>query len=251
MRRVGAYVDAYGERASFVVATERYTQDAAGNTAQAFHGKRETVAEFAIVKVDALTPWQGFRDVLEVDGTPLRDRDDRLIQSLLAGPSGYAEARRLSEESSRFNIGIIERNFNVPTTALFFFRAESQARFKFSSRDARDGIWRVQWRETTKPTFIRTPGGQSIPSEGELWLDPDTGTIRRTQLKVSMHGPNGQDGSGHVDVTYQYVAAIGMWLPAAMDEEWQSSAKLGAWERMRGHAVYSNYRQFTTSVRIK
>ena len=34
------------------------------------------------------------------------------------------EARRLSDESARFNIGPIVRNFNVPTAALFFFRPE-------------------------------------------------------------------------------------------------------------------------------
>jgi hypothetical protein len=70
MRRVGAYVDAYGERASIVVATENYRQEARGNT-NAFHGERATVAEFAIVKIDAVAAWQGFRDVLSVDGVPV------------------------------------------------------------------------------------------------------------------------------------------------------------------------------------
>jgi hypothetical protein len=250
MRRVGAYVDAYGERASIVVATEDYKQEARGNT-DAFHGERSTVAEFAIVKIDAVTAWQGFRDVLSVDGVPVEGRRNRLIDSLLSGPGGYIEARRLSDESSRFNIGIVERNFNVPTTAMFFFRSESHDRFKFAAKEPERGIWRIAWRETHKPTFIRSPSGASVPAEGELWVDPADGTIRRTVLAAAMQGRNNNEGSGRVDVTYRYVDAIGMWLPSVMDEEWMTTAPMGKWERVIGHAVYSNYRQFTTSGRIK
>jgi hypothetical protein len=250
MRRVGAYVDAYGERASIVVATEDYKQEARGNT-DAFHGERSTVAEFAIVKIDAVTAWQGFRDVLSVDGVPVEGRRNRLIDSLLSGPGGYIEARRLSDESSRFNIGIVERNFNVPTTAMFFFRSESHDRFKFAAKEPERGIWRIAWRETHKPTFIRSPSGASVPAEGELWVDPADGTIRRTVLAAAMQGRNNNEGSGRVDVTYRYADAIGMWLPSVMDEEWMTTAPMGKWERVSGHAVYSNYRQFTTSGRIK
>jgi len=250
MRRVGAYVDTYGERAAIVVAREDYKQEARGNT-NAYHGERSTVAEFAIVKIDAITAWQGFRDVLSVDGVPVEGGRTRLIDSLLSGPGGYVEARRLSDDSARFNIGIIVRNFNVPTTALFFFRSESHDRFKFAARDPEHGIWRIGWRETYKPTFIRSPTGASVPAEGELWVDPADGTIRRTVLMAQMQGQNGNQGSGRVDVTYRYVDPIGMWLPATMDEEWTTTAPKGAWERINAHAAYSNYRQFTTTVRIK
>ena len=250
MRRAGAYIDAYGERASIVVATENYRQEAQGNT-NAYHGERSTVAEFAIVKIDAVTAWQGFRDVLSVDGYALEGGRTRLIDSLMGGPGGYLEARRLSDESARFNIGIIERNFNVPTTALFFFRRENHDRFKFAAKEPENGIWRIAWRETYKPTFIRSPSGTSVPAQGELWVDPADGTIRRTVLMAEMEGRNGNKGNGRVDVTYRYVDAIGMWLPSTMDEEWMTTAPKGAWERINAHAAYSNYRQFTTSGRIK
>lgn len=250
MRRVGAYVDAYGERAAIVVATEHYTQQTRGNT-RAFHGQRAMVAEFAIVKIDAVTGWQGFRDVVSVDGRALEGRDNRLIDNLVTGPSGYLEARRLSDESARFNIGTIERNFNVPTTALFFFRTESHDRFKFTARDPVQGTARIAFRETYNPTFIRTPAGVSVPSEGELWVDPADGTIRRTILITAMQNKDGQHGTGRVDVAYRFVEQIGMWLPSKMDEEWTTTTRLNAWEQVAGHAVYSNYRQFTTSGRIK
>jgi hypothetical protein len=252
MRRVGAYVDAYGQRASIVVASERYTQRTAGSTNH-FHGQRTVIAEFAIVRVDAVDGWQGFRDVIEVDGRPLGDRQDRLVKALLNGGGGYVEARRLSDESARFNIGAVERNFNVPTTALFFFQTRHLDRFKFGARtvDA-DGRWQIAWRETYRPTFIRTPAGESIPAEGELVVDPARGTVLRTLLKTTMRGGGrAQYGTGRVDVSYRSVDALGMWLPATMEEEWETNAPGGAWERVQGQAVYSNYRQFQTSVRIK
>ncbi len=249
MKKVGAYVDAYGERASIVVATERYTQDARGDR-DSSHSERTILAELAIVKIDSSLGWQGFRDVLEVDGRSVADRADRLIHHLLSGGEGYLAARRLSDESARFNIGVIARNFNVPTSALFFFRSEHQDRFKFTAMDAREGIWHLEWREVARPTFIRTPEGRSIPTEGELWVDPSDGSVRRTLLKAEMRDADRRRSDGHVDVTYAQVQSVGMWLPATMDEEWVTYAA-GTVEKVRGHAEYSNYRKFSTSVRVK
>lgn len=254
MRRVAAYVDAYGERASIVVATEHYTQQAR-RAAPSMPEQRKIVAEFAIVKVDRARGWQGFRDVVEVDGTPLPDREDRLVRALTR-PGLSDEARRLSDESARFNIGPIERNFNVPTTVLFFFVSSNLDRFKFSARtvDAA-GIWEIAYRETSRPTLIRTPGGTSIPSEGTLWVNPVDGTVVRTRLEVEgfamrARGPARFRGTGRVDVTYQHVPTLGMWLPSAMDEEFE--VRNGEHrDTASGRALYSNYRQFTTSGRIK
>ena len=248
MRRVGAYVDAYGERTSIVVATERYRQRSAGNR-EASRAERSLVAEFAIVEVDA--GWQGFRDVLEVDGEPLLDRENRLIRALLGDPGRFVEARRLSNESARYNIGTIERNFNVPTAALFFFASQHLDRFKFSAKDPEDGAWRIAWKETSRPTFIRSPEGTSIPAEGEIWVDPADGTIRRTALIANTRGKDKQTGTARIDVRYQFVAAIGRWMPVSMKEEFSVTVPGDWWEKISGEAEYSNYRQFTTSGRIK
>src|SRR3954469_23908815 len=84
MRRVGAYVDGYGAKASIVVATEQYAQQARSMTVGYEPVMRRLVSDFAIVKVDGLRGWQGFRDVLEVDGERLPDRADRLVRLLTA-----------------------------------------------------------------------------------------------------------------------------------------------------------------------
>jgi hypothetical protein len=251
LRRVAAYVDSYGERAAVVVATEEYTQQARdGGPVPA---TRRIRADFAIVKVDAIRGWQGFRDVLEVDGQRLPDRDDRLVRLLTTAGGGYDEARRLSDESARFNIGEITRNFNVPTTALFFFTRANQDRFKFSAKGVDPaGLWEIAYEEASRPTMIRTPQGVSLPCKGKLWVNPADGTVVRTRLEVEgfSRGSEGPRGIGQVDVTYQYVEAIRMWLPASMDEDFARGRGLVVGS-ISGRALYSNYRQFTTSGRIK
>ena len=251
MRRVGAYVDAYGEKASIVVATEEYTQEL-----RATNGRetRRLLADFAIVKVESLGAWWGFRDVLEVDAMQVRDRDDRLVRLLTESAGRYDEARRLSDESARFNIGGIQRNFNVPTTALFFFRSENHDRFKFTAKGVlRDGIWEIAFRETSRPTLIRTPSGESVISKGSIWVNPADGTVVRTLLEVdgfvSREGRR-TTGTGRVDVQYRRVPELDMWLPEWMNEEFNAT-RAGETETITGRAWYSRYRQFQTSIRIK
>lgn len=250
MRRVAAYVDAYGERASIVVATERYTQEAlTGGTIAP--ERRQILADFAIIRVDALRGWQGFRDVLEVDGKRLPDREDRLVRLLMDAGGSLTEARRLSDESARFNVGAIRRNFNVPTTALFFFTSDSLDRFRFAAKEVdRDGVWEIEYRETSRPTLIRTPAGVSVPSQGRLWVNPSDGTVLRTRLEVEGFSDGGRRGTGRVEVIYQHVAMLNMWLPASMVENLESSRGRFR-DRISGRAVYTNYRQFTTSGRVK
>jgi hypothetical protein len=253
VKRVERYVAGYGEQASIVVCTERYQQTALGSGTTA-DASRTLVSDFALVYAGAIRGWLGFRDVLDVDGRQVTDRDDRLARVLMGSQGRFDEARRLSDESARYNIGAIERNFNVPTAALFFFTPDNHDRFKFTARAvAADGTWEIAFRETDRPTLIRTPDGMPVPSSGTIWVEPQAGTIVRTRLQVETiggHGAHGQRGEGHVDVVYRHVDELNMWLPAAMEEQFEVS-RGPVFDRVLGHAEYSNYRRFTTSVRIK
>jgi hypothetical protein len=260
LRAMSAYVQAYGEKTAIVVATERYEQEYTTNargvdniSRPAQH--RETVAEFAIVKTGPPEAWVGYRDVIEVDGRRVADRDDRLIDALTGGTAGWDEARRLSGESSRFNIGPVLRNFNVPTTALFFFSRENLDRFSFHRKAQADGVWEIAFRETKRPTLIRTPAGVSIPSEGSVWVNVAEGTVVRTRLDVSALLAAGDTNTpmrthASIDVVYRRVDPLGMWLPAAMTETYDA-VRDSAREHIGARADYSNYRTFQTSGRVK
>ena len=134
MTRVGQYVASYGEKAAVVVASEKYTQTVLIDGAD-MGRPRDLKAEFAIVRV-AGGGWTGFRDVVEAEGRPVQDRKDRLV-SLLTNASGDAsELIRIANESARFNVGPITRNFNVPTAGMFFFIPRSTR--ASSSREERE-----------------------------------------------------------------------------------------------------------------
>jgi hypothetical protein len=255
LRRMGAYVETYGEKASVVVATERYTQHVRGSGREKPED-RMTVADFAIVKARGLGGWVGFRDVVEADGARIADREDRLIRVLTEASGSIDEARRLSDESARFNIGPIVRNFNVPTAALLFFRPENLDRFKFTKKTAgRDGIWEIAFRETERPTLVRTPDGSSVPSEGSLWVNAANGTVVRTRLLMKDFGGEARarargNATAQVEVAYLFVAPLAMWLPETMTESYEV-VKGTTWERTTTEARYSDYRVFQTSVRIR
>jgi hypothetical protein len=252
MRRVGAYVDGYGDRASIVVCTEKYEQRADGS--KALPETRTLVSDFALVYADSIHGWLGFRDVVDVNGRAVQDREDRLARVLMGAEGRFDEARRLSDESARFNLGNLQRNFNVPTSALFFFVTENHDRFKFAARRVlNDGAWEIAFKETGRPTLITTPDGEPVTLTGTLWVRPEDGVVVRTVLEVdvTMHRLNPpQRGRGAIDVRYHLVDALGMWLPEAMDESFEAKRQ-ESWDKVTGHAEYSNYRRFETAGRIK
>lgn len=126
--------------------------------------------------------------MVEVDGKDVADRRDRLL-GLLTGPAGgESELRRLADESARYNIGPVIRNFNVPTTALFFFHPDLVERFTFQRKGTRTiaGVttWELDFQETQRPTLVMKRDGRDVPCEGTIWVEPGNGTVVRTRLKL-------------------------------------------------------------------
>jgi len=186
VQKMAGYVAAYGPQTSVIVGVEKYTQRVTIEERNV--RPRMLVAEFAIVKAGGRVGWSGFRDIVEVDGKPVTDRRDRLL-SLLTGPAGgEAELRRIAEESARYNVGPVIRNFNVPTTALFFFHPELVGRFAFRRTGSKkiDGVdtWVLDFKETQTPTLVMKRDGSDVPCEGTVWVVPADGTIVRTRLRL-------------------------------------------------------------------
>ena len=249
--RMTAYVQSYGEKASIFVATEHYTQHVTGGNRPAPED-RVTVADFAIVRAEGLGGWVGFRDVREADGARIGDHRDRLLKVLSDVSGSLDEARRLSDESARYNIGPVSRNFNVPTAALFFFSPQNLDRFKFTRKSvAPDGTWEIAFRETERPSLVKTPEGRSVPSEGSVWVKASDGTVLRTSLRLKEFGQGSaararHPGTALIDVSYARVSEFDMWLPQVMVESYEMRR-----ERTTTEARYSDYRRFQTSGRIK
>ena len=82
--------------------------------------------------------WMQFRDVTEVDGKKLKDRNDRLARLFLEpSRNTAAQSRRIMDESARYNIGDIERNINLPVLALAVLDRRMQPGFRFALETGR------------------------------------------------------------------------------------------------------------------
>jgi len=253
LARAGVYVAAYEKDLSAVVAEEDYTQrvDPSGHAAALGIGaenrlfvRRRLRSDFAIVWADD-AGWLPFRDVFEVDGRPVRDRQNRLA-ALFAGSTAVAlvQADQITAESARFNIGVT-RTINVPTFPLPFLRAESRHRFRFQPGGAStiEGVRTVEVRytEVGRPTVIRGPNNTDLPASGSFWIDPDTGRVIRTMV-----GTNDGRLRTEIQVTYREDPRLAVWVPAEMKERYETRSAVA-----QGTASYSNFRRFQVGVRIK
>ena len=186
MAKVGAYAAAYGEKASVVVATETYTQTLSIVGQQEMPRPVKLVAEFAIVRLQG-GGWMGFRDVVSFNDEPVENRKDRLVSLLTSDSATISEATRIANESSRYNVGAISRNFNTPTTALFFFLPANLERFAFTKKGTKtiDGIKTIEiaYKETKLPTLVTTRAGKNVPLDGSLWVTDD-GTVVRSRMHM-------------------------------------------------------------------
>src|SRR5262245_47095241 len=195
--RAGSYVNRFERDLATLVAEEQYTQEVLA--AASVERRRELRSDLLFVGRLGPERFVEFRDVFEVDGSPVRERDQR-VPRLAVDPSSES-MRQIVTESARYNISEIERTINVPLMPLMFLIPENQWRFKFNVQKGADPpitskdlppsprfratteVWAVEYREVERPTFIRFVGGRrSIPAHGRFWVEPSSGRVLMTEL---------------------------------------------------------------------
>jgi hypothetical protein len=184
----------------------------------------------------------GFRDVWKVDGRELPDRPARAQR--LFGPDrpDWVTARQIIAESARYNVAGRVRDFNNPIAPLELLAGSRDWCCRVRARPAPGRAateWLVELEERTRPTLIRTPEGKPAYARVQALVDPQSGAIRRLDLRVG--GPNPVTMS----VTFVYDEALAMWLPDEMTESFRDR---GA--QARGRARYRHWRRFSATSRI-
>jgi formylglycine-generating enzyme required for sulfatase activity len=205
LQRAGLYVARFIQQFSNVVAEEVYVQDSLGTLPIIASGRggtlaspppqsrhREVKSDFLLVKIGP-AEWLPFRDVYEVDGQKVRDREGRLAKLFLQGTATSMEqARQISLESSRYNLGAMQRTINTPILSLLYLQLEVQPGFRFTvgkrDLDAGENIWIVDYKETGKPTLVRGARNIDVPSSGRFWIDADTGRVVKAELSLDTPG---------------------------------------------------------------
>jgi VWFA-related protein len=258
LARAARYVEAYEQSLAGIVAEERYQQNVVNMSGpmrsrgpMATSPQRDLRSDLLLVRPAGEDGWIQFRDVFEVDGRAIRDRDERLYKLFVEPtPASRRQAEILQAESARYNIGPLTRTINVPVLALAIASAERQQAFRFRrvKTDVRDladrypeaGVWVIEYRETAKGTLIRGAANRDLPSRGRLWIEAATGRVLRTEL-IS------EDVQVKAEITVNYGAEAGLDLlvPVEMREDYalpMSSI------RIEGRATYSRFRRFTVTT---
>jgi hypothetical protein len=256
--RAGAYVTEFQRQLSGVVTEESYVQDITEPATFGSRSGRSAVtrrvlkSDLLLVKPEGADRWIQFRDVFDVDGKPVRDRNERLMK-LFVNPSAStaAQVAQIVDESVRYNIGNIHRTFNVPVFALLALEPKRQQNFRFTRVEPgpplleRDfgvpaNAWVVRFKESDRDTMIRTTNDRELPAHGRFWIEPATGRVLMSELIAEDYAL-----SGTVVVKYQPDVLPQLLVPMAMRERY-IERRNGM--RVDGAASYGRFRQFQVKV---
>jgi hypothetical protein len=242
LERLHRYLNEYAKLLPATIAVERYQQN---------YGPRERVlleSEFGIVRVPNHPQWLGFRDVLRVNGRALADHDRRL-GALFENPtvSALEQARRIARESTRFNVGPVNRTINDPAVILELLDSRNARRMEFH-KDREEAlnnnrVWIVRFVEIGRPTIVRTSSLQDLPSSGRAWIDESTGRLLRGYATFDS-GPSLSRVYCDLDVTFEKAPQLEFWVPATMRERCFPGSTL-----QQGEATYDSYRKFMVDTR--
>ena len=239
--RASDYISGYQREYSLLVAEENYVQSARTQ-------RQQVRSDLLLVRKPGEDGWVSFRDAFEVNGVAVRDREDRL-KRLFLDPSAEAQAQLMAikEESSRYNIGQIVRNINVPLFPLKFLEPANLLHFEYkpAGRQEVEGVEavRVAYQEWARPTLVRYNMEQDIPASGWFLVDPASGAIVGTRMEMTFDSGR---NLVEIEVHYQRDAALGLWVPSEMKETY-SIGRMGSFDRtvsLEGRATYSKFRRF-------
>jgi hypothetical protein len=240
------YVDGYQKQLSYVIADEAGVQRVTDRFDTAV-ATRTTKAEVFLTFLKADRVWLSIRDVSEVDGRPLEHRED--LRVLLTNSPLRGLAATLADESSRFNIGSIGRNFNDPTLGLLVLDATHRAQFSFDRThvdETPEGpVVTLAFKERDGPTLIHDTDGRRMFAKGELRIEAGTGRVRQTDFAIETGGIRAR-----LTTTFVNDAHLEMWVPAVLTERYERTDK-NRHETIVCESTYSNYRRFDVQVRIK
>lgn len=264
LKRATEYVEKYEQAFSLLVSEEHYIQEVrrpinpGTNISRANPGggmtggdvvRRQVLrSDYLLVQLGEGAGWIPFRDVFEVNATKVRDREDRLAKLFLSNDAARFDlADRIMAESTRHNVGSVSRTINIPTLAVMFLHPRVRDRFTFAvhGEEAVAGTTatRVVYRETARPTLIKTTRGRDLPLDGQLWIEQGTGAVVKTSLNAA--DPALRVG---ITVTFRSDPEAQLWVPAQMEEFYkeQNSAN-----EIFATATYSNVRRFTVNTNEK
>ena len=238
------YVVRFVDTLSNVVAEERYVQQASIIARSNAGQSRELRADFLLVRASRNERWAQFRDVFELNGQRLEGRTDRLAEILSRrDDSDLERGRRMSEESSRYNIGV-RRTFNLPLHAIGFLQPNEVTRFRYEVERADPlvgpDVWIVAFRETARPTVVQEAGRRDVPTRGRFWISSRTGRIWKSEWRIDFTGM-----TAIIRTDFATDPDFPVLVPRRMDESY-TSPTFG--QQLTATAQYGRFRRFSVAT---
>ncbi len=248
--RATLYVADFISKVTRVVAEEQYVQEYLDASVEGSRGnfqgaprvreRRTLKSDFLLVKPAITEQWLSFRDVYEVDGRAVRDREDRLAKLFLESRDTLTTLERATEiaaASAQFNIRPVGTVDN-PLLGLGFLQRSYRDKFRFTvrGRDAAAGkdAWIVEFRETARPTIIRSVDNKDIVARGRYWIEAGNGAVVRSELAF---GSLGSETS--IATSFALDDRLLTYMPVEMRFRRDSKNS-----EVRGVATYGRFRRF-------
>ena len=262
--RAGWYLDYFVDEFENVVAEENYIQDSsqmlptispagggrggvapppsAAEMLRARH--RDLRSDFLLVKSPETEALMPFRDVIQVDGIMVRDREARLAKLFLtASTDTMLQAEHIREEGARYNLGNMRSTLGNPVLALGVLQQSYQRRFHFSlakeDKSFGPGVAVIEYKETQSPAMIRGEAARDLPAHGRLWIDIATGRVLKTELQVEQPAVRAL-----ITTTFQAEEKSGIAVPLEMREQYTFANG----NRVNTVANYGRFRRFDVNA---
>jgi len=188
--------------------------------------RRIVKADYLLVQAGEGRGWLPFRDVIAVNGKELRPQDDRLIRLFRSGnQEAFELAARVHDESRQQDIGNVTRTINIPMLGMMLLHPEVRGRFSFKH----DGdeqisgryVERLSYRETGRPTLIKTSRGRDLVLTGRMWIEPTSGVVVRTEIVAA-----DPIVRAVITVTFRRDGELALWVPEKMEEYYKANVAL-------------------------
>ena len=158
-----------------------------GMVAPRHDSRRIIKADYLLVQAGPGRGWVPFRDVLTLNGSEVHFAADRLMRLFRSGnPEAFELATQVHEQSRKQDIGNVIRTINIPMLGMMLLHPQVRERFTFK-HDGDESlagryVERISYRETARPTLIKTTRGRDLALTGRTWIEPTTGVVVKTEM---------------------------------------------------------------------
>lgn len=171
-----------------------------------------------------------FRDVREVDGKPVRDKDDR-ITKLFIEPFNNAIRRAQDIHRDGLRHSVANGRLMDPLQVIAYLQSEYQGGFKFSLGDRASNLG----PDIREISLTPTPARGKIAKPARAWVSETTGEVVKTELR-SGFGARAE----FTITTFGQDPVLKIRVPLEMKDE---LPRIGG-DDFFGTAKYSNFRRF-------